>query len=318
MKYSPELDGLRGIAVLSVILFHARPNGLFSGGLVGVDLFFVLSAYLISAKLAEGQSLKTFYYRRLLRLYPALLLMLAAYVLAAPFVWAGPHFRDAALAALYLSDFTYAADQAPLYLQHTWSLAVEEQFYLVWPFILPLLLKARRPILWLALSYAAMMAWRSGFDWRQFYYRPDTHGTGLILGAMLFFARPKASAMVGYAGLALLASILFAGSMKYAQLCIPAAEIAAACLIVSPPRLLFAKPLIHIGKLSYAMYLWHFPIAYWAREQFDYLPTILIALGGSYAMALLSYHTVEAWARRMKSGDRVEAGLAPAVGVKAG
>jgi peptidoglycan/LPS O-acetylase OafA/YrhL len=304
VRHIPELDGLRAVAVTAVVLFHARPNGVFSGGFVGVDLFFVLSAFLISSLLDENPKLGRFYWRRFCRLMPALLLMLAGYLVAAPFIWQGyDHGRDALLAGLYLSDYSYAFVKLPLYLQHTWSLAVEEQFYLLWPLMFFALLRAKHPVPILIAAYVAMTLWRVGTgDWQQYYYRFDTHATGLILGAALFFYRPKLGQLSAYAALTGLAVILVVAHIQHSSLVITLAEICAAILICSPPQWL--SRFEWLGKRSYAVYLWHFPIIYYLREHLSFVATAAIGFTASVAMAQLSYITVEAWGRTLR--DRVE------------
>lgn len=316
MKRVPEYDGLRGIAVTAVILFHAKPT-LVAGGFVGVDLFFVLSAFLISSNLAAGQPLLTFYRNRLLRLYPALLLLLAVYVIAAPLLWSGNHWRDAALAGLYLTDFTYPPQ--PFFLQHTWSLAIEEQFYLVWPIALFALIKARQPLIWLGLALAAMMAWRMSFhDWQRVYYRPDTHSTGLIVGAMLFFSGIRLGRWANYVGLAMFVGLCLVADIRFSGW-ITAAEIAAFLLVASAPNTnwLAAKPLVHLGKLSYAMYLWHFPIALVYRGYLPFAQSAALTFVASYAMALFSYHTVEAWGRKRRMAGQAKADEADLIDTQA-
>jgi peptidoglycan/LPS O-acetylase OafA/YrhL len=263
MRYIPELDGLRALAVLAVLLFHSAPHGPFPGGFVGVDLFFVLSAFLITG-LLEQQDLRTFYMGRYLRLTPALLFMLCGYLLVAPLLWPGyPHARDAGLAALYVSDYSFTFWGEPHYLRHTWSLAVEEQFYLLWPFALMLLNRAARPQRWLIGAYAVLTLWRLPFaaDWASYYYRFDTHATGLIAGAWLYFDRPKFSRWHAAVAGAVLAAILVCGRIDEALLFITPAEIASAVLIGWAAQQgafwLRSAPLRVIGKLSYGIYLWH-------------------------------------------------------------
>lgn len=329
--YWPELDGLRAIAVVAVVLFHSAPNGPFRGGFIGVDLFFVLSAFLITSILAadwrvNGQlDLRRFYWRRFLRLFPALLLMLAGYLLVAPFIWpAHPHGRDALVTVLYLSDYAYAFERIPLYLQHTWSLAIEEHFYLLWPIALIPLLKTKKPVLWLGLAYVLATLWRVSFsDWQQYYYRFDTHASGLILGALLFFALPKFKPMPAFAfgGLAVLCLIFATGQIFRAATVITAAELASAALIACAVTrtsgalgtALRHPVMVTVGKLSYAIYLWHFPIAYALRPHFSFAVTSALTLGASAALAAFSYVTVEAWARRMKSGDRMVSTFRPSL-----
>lgn len=195
----PALDGLRALAVLGVMGFHAQAPG-FAVGFFGVDVFFVLSGYLISTILLEqcdrdGRiAYRAFYLHRLLRLSQALLTMLAAYALLAPLVWPGrPHVLHAALSALYVTDYSLALWGPPRLLSHTWSLSVEEHFYLLWP---PLLAWAARrwgaatlPRALFALTAAATV-WRlacllQGQGWNAIYYRFDTRLSGLLLGASL-------------------------------------------------------------------------------------------------------------------------------------
>src|SRR3546814_149318 len=124
------------------------------------------------------------------RLAPALLLLLAVYLMIAPWVWPGhDHLADAVLTAAYVSDYTYTFDRLPIYLRHSWSLSVEEQFYLLWPLVLPLVLRGRRALIWLMIAYIAVLAWRFSFigDWRSYYYRFDTRATGLLAGIILHF-----------------------------------------------------------------------------------------------------------------------------------
>ena len=317
-RYVPELDGLRGIAVLLVMLFHADRDGPFQGGFIGVDVFFVLSAFLITSILVEEQErtgtmrLGRFYWRRALRLMPALLLFLAAYLAVAPFVFPGyPHLRDALIAGLYVSNFAFVAAQIPPFISHTWSLAAEEQFYLLWPLTLLFLLRFSRPVWILASVWAGLTLLRLGTEnWIAYYYGLATHGTGLIMGAILYFLvrdgalspRPV-HALIAAAIIALLATT---AQMHVSAIVITVAEFAAAILIgtaVTNPaslRILTAPALVNLGKLSYGLYLWHFPISYALREVGGFWETFAITFALSLGLALLSYVTVEAWARKLK------------------
>jgi peptidoglycan/LPS O-acetylase OafA/YrhL len=304
VRYVPELDGLRALAVVAVVLFHAAPDGPVRGGFVGVDLFFVLSAFLITTILAGRPELKLFYWRRACRLVPALLLMLAVYLLAAPFVWPNyPHGRDASITALYLSDYSYTFWHVPLYLRHTWSLAVEEHFYLLWPLLLFPLLRARNAKFILLGAYVAATAWRMSFDgWLSYYYRFDTHLTGLILGAWLALERPTLPKWAGAIAAASLGLILVVGDIRRASDVIPFAEMAGAVLIVSPPTIFAQRALVWIGKRSYAIYLWHFPIALVTRGSLDSVSSTIVTLVLSIGAAAVSFITVEAWGRRLRDG----------------
>jgi len=312
LRYSPGLDGLRAVAILVVMLFHSNPDVLV-GGFVGVDLFFVLSGFLITSILAEEYrtagaiDLPRFYLRRFLRLGPALLFMLAAYLLIAPLMWPGePHGRDALFTALYISDFTISSGLGPEHLEHGWSLAIEEQFYLLWPILLLPLLRSGRAIPWLLAALFAVTVWRAQFaDWKDYYYRLDTHSSGLLVGALLHFMGWQASRLVGLLGLTLFGFVTVFAEIEWSAFTILAAEVAAVMLIasVAESKWLEAPLLVHIGKLSYGLYLWHYPIAHYLRSRFDFFETATLTLILSYVMALISYHTVEAWSRRIK--DRV-------------
>lgn len=321
-RYIPQLDGLRAVAALLVILFHSDREGPFRGGFVGVDVFFVLSAFLITSILVEEQErtgsirLGRFYWRRALRLIPALLFFLATYLAVAPIFFPGhPHLRDAIIAGLYVSNFAFVAAQIPPFISHTWSLAAEEQFYLLWPLLLLLLLRAERPVWLLAAAWAALTLMRVATDnWIASYYGLATHGTGLVLGAILFFMirdgklaiRPvHALVAAGIVGL-----LSLSAQMQASAVAITVAEFAAAIMIgavVTNPGalpLLAARPLVGLGKLSYGLYLWHFPITYVLREVGGFWPTFLITFALSLGLSMLSYVTIETWARKWRGRAR--------------
>jgi peptidoglycan/LPS O-acetylase OafA/YrhL len=214
IRHVPALDGLRGVAVAGVLLFHA---GHLTGGYLGVDLFFVLSGYLItSLLLAERQAtgtvaLKAFWGRRARRLLPALALMLLVVALYARLI-AQPsdlhQIRMDALAAIayvanwrdVLAHFSYwSLFTAPSPLQHTWSLAIEEQFYIVWPIVVLAVAKAARhrdgrSVARLVLFVSTVLAFASG-AWgivlyriaggNRVYYGTDTRAAAILLGAAL-------------------------------------------------------------------------------------------------------------------------------------
>jgi peptidoglycan/LPS O-acetylase OafA/YrhL len=295
MRYVPALDGLRALAVLAVVAFHARVPG-FGGGFIGVDLFFVLSGYLITQVLAENPSLPRFYWRRARRLIPALALMLAAYLAVYPLLVPNyPHWRDAGLAFFYLSDYSVAFSDAPNYLRHTWSLAVEEHFYLLWPLVV---LRFRPPVRWLLVAYVIATAWRWWWpDWMEAYSRFDTHATGLILGCAIASAwRAAFPAWPGLAILALCCALYSWGSPFVQGPGFVIAEIGAAIAILgTPPRWLGTEALAYLGKLSYGIYLWHYPITRAFRDSGEpWQLTLASSLALSIIAAAISYHTIEA------------------------
>ena len=326
--YLPQLDGLRAVACLAVVLFHLDPHGQFSGGFIGVDIFFVLSAYLITGVLCRNMTtsntleLRSFYWNRFLRLAPALGLFLLAYILFAPLFWPGkPHIRDSVLVALYITDYSYPLLDAPRYLRHTWSLAIEEKFYLLWPFALLALLRAKHPVTLLVLVWLCLTLWRAVWtgQWEQYYYRFDTRATGLIAGAALFFAlraRPfrVPGALIVLAAATLLA-VAFNADIRHSAFVITLAELAAVVLVAGLVTggngwwmPLLANPVsVFLGKLSYGIYLWHFPIALFLRSKMDFLPSLLSTLGLSVILAALSYWTVEKWARNLKAQQQAPA-----------
>lgn len=304
MRYNPALDGIRAIAVLAVIAFHARVPG-FGGGYIGVDVFFVLSGYLITQVLEETPSLKTFYWRRAKRLVPALSLMLAAYLLVYPTLRPGyPHVRDALIAFFYLSDYTFTFAHMPDVLQHTWSLAVEEHFYLLWPLVF---LRWRPSTRWLMAAYVIATAWRAVWhDWDASYYRFDTHATGLILGCAI--ASVDRIDFPAWPGLIVLAicCVAFSWDSKTVQtIGFTVAEAGAMLLILGAPPAWLGNPgLAYLGRLSYGIYLWHYPLARFVRDNGATWETVLVvSLVGSVAFAALSYHAVEARLRRRPGSE---------------
>lgn len=310
MRYQPHLDGLRALAALAVVAFHARAPG-FLGGYVGVDLFFVLSGYLITRLLAENSNIPRFYARRARRLLPALLFFLAVYLLVFPFLVPGhPHVRDAALAALYVSDYTASFTGAPKYLVHTWSLSVETHFYLLWPLIL---IKLNPGIRTLVVAYILATAWRWWWpDWFEAYTRFDTHATGLILGCIIAKIRdvPRFPAWLGIAILAVACFHFRWLSPDIKTWGWVIVELGAAVAILgTPASWLSSAPIVYIGRLSYGLYLWHYPTSRLLREWGEPWWVVLIAsLLIGLVMAAVSYHTVEAWFRRRRV---MSAGAAP-------
>jgi peptidoglycan/LPS O-acetylase OafA/YrhL len=327
------LDGLRAVAVFAVFGSHIGIPQL-TGGWIGVSVFFVLSGYLItSILLAEWRrtwsiSLRRFYLRRLLRLYPALLLMLALCALFAPVFGDGGtaagYLFSAAATGLYYQDFVSGlTGSSHGGFDHTWSLAVEEQFYLIWPPILILLLRrGAHPLRW-ALA-GTVVSWtlltlitraEPGVV-ASTYLLPHTRAGELLLGcalALWFAGRPAIlertallrrltwAALIALAVLAL--TVGRAGESKLLALQLPVIALVAAALITglltdgSGPvaRALSWSPLVYLGKISYGIYLFHLPVLILGTKYlpFPWAVRIPIELAASLMIAALSYRFVE-------------------------
>lgn len=291
IPYRSDIDGLRAIAILTVVAFHAFP-GVFPGGFIGVDVFFVISGYLITSILQQEMqgghwSIASFYARRILRIFPALILVLLACLvagwhtlLADEYMQLGKHLG---LGAAFLSNiglwseagyFDKVSEAKPLL--HLWSLAIEEQFYIVWPLALWLILRSKRNALRtmaiLALSSLLLSVWWVWSDRTQAFYSPLSRAWELLVGACLalqpaqrfLLTRPVAR---GFAVAALLgATMLLHASVPFPGAVAGLPVLAAAVLIAVPPatdwtgRLLRHPWMVALGKVSYPWYLWHWPL----------------------------------------------------------
>jgi peptidoglycan/LPS O-acetylase OafA/YrhL len=327
--YRADIDGLRAFAVLSVVLFHAFPN-VIRGGYVGVDVFFVISGYLISSilfsEMTESRfSLTTFYGRRIRRIFPALVVCLAV-VLAYGFIALMP-FELAQLGkhvffgASFLSNialwgetgyFDTAASLKPLL--HLWSLGVEEQFYILWPALLWMAFRIKAPIgqLLLALflmSFAINIA-LSMTSISAAFYSPFSRFWELLAGAGLAWRReisltPKARSWLSWAGLAaLLTSVaVFTARMPFpGWLALVPVGGAMAMLAAGPEatvnRVVFSnRAAVFVGLISYPLYLWHWPLISYAlivRMEKPLTPLMAIALvASSFLLAWTTYRFIE-------------------------
>lgn len=273
MKTIPALDGLRAVAILSVMSFHGT-LWFAQGGSLGVDIFFVLSGWLITGLLID-ESARTgtidyaaFLIRRARRLLPASTCLLVACLVLAPWLYpqsAADRWSDVAIAAFYLTNLRQTLWPTDTPLSHFWSLAVEAQFYLFWPFAVTALLRFGRRnaaamlcALWVFLTLARF-GWAEWIGGAGAYYFSPLHATGLLLGSALAL-RPIAARHGSLALGVLVATMIGVGTARWWMFVLPFAEIAAALVIADPPRMLAWRPLRFVGRVSYGVYLWHIPL----------------------------------------------------------
>lgn len=288
LGYQPALDGIRGTAILLVVLAHTQIEEVRAAGGVGVTMFFTLSGFLITALLLEERSqtgrisLTAFYARRARRLFPALALFLAvvgALVLVSdsPLV---PSRGDLLGALFYVGNYTTGMQAHDTVITHTWSLAVEEQFYIFWPLLLigvlgvlkaPLavLLSAAMTLSGLAVI-ARVMLWNDGTGVLRVYFGTDTRMDGLLVGCMAAMWLHGRS--IGRNRPALAAtSLVLAGVLGFTEgvmeflvmpTVVPWLTAATIVWLVQEPRsgFLTHRALVLIGQRSYGIYLWHYPI----------------------------------------------------------
>ena len=343
LTYLPGVDGLRALAVLAVLLYHAELPWI-QGGFLGVDVFFVISGYLITSLLLAEWSqrgridLPAFWLRRARRLLPALFLLMAVTLVFAVIALSSEvaGLRDDAFAALgYVTNwYLIFSHQSyfemmgrPSLFRHLWSLAGEEQFYILWPLLLSAMLWLWRPryvllaVLAGAVASTVLMAvlYQPDADPSRVYYGTDTRGVGLLAGAVLAFVwapgriggraqiHPLLLDVAGLSALGVLfytflrldgqQAFLYQGG--FALVAVASAGVIAA---VVHPRghlgwVLGRQPLRWLGLRSYGVYLWHWPVFMLTRPHldvpFDGLPLLALRFGVTLTIAELSYRLVE-------------------------
>ena len=337
MQYRKDIDGLRAIAVGSVILFHAGFHDKIPGGFFGVDVFFVISGFLIGRILfteidEQRFSLLRFYERRARRILPALLMMmLVSYAFArwlfTPLEFAD--FRNSMLATLGFASNIYfwlhsgyfeaASELKPLL--HTWSLGVEEQYYILFPLLVYALRKStwRIHALWFcaALSFGWALATASSHPDAAFYLLPARAWELLLgaIGAILANSHamtPRSRSALALAGLAMIVFALFGLNAKlpHPGLYTLIPTVGTALVLTAQARsgtatkILELSPLVFIGHISYSAYLWHQPIfAFWmhrfGKYSLAHYSLLLIALTG--VLAYLSWKYIENPARSVST-----------------
>jgi peptidoglycan/LPS O-acetylase OafA/YrhL len=353
VQYRPEIDGLRAVAVVPVILFHAGIDA-FGGGFVGVDVFFVISGYLITsiilAEQEEGTfSLRSFYERRARRILPALFLVMAASSLMAWLLFFPNDFeafsRSVIATTLFSSNFLFwsetgyfdtAAELKPLL--HTWSLAVEEQYYILFPLFLILMWRVARSRTGLALALLGALSlllaeWGAQKHPEAAFFLLPFRFWELALGALaaLYLSGRKPSFGPGVSqlgsgiGLALIlwAVFWFDKDTPFPgfNALVPTVGTGLIILFAMPStlvgRLLSNRQLVGVGLISYSAYLWHQPLLAFARYRSLTEPPIGILLGIcalTFCLAYLSWRFVEIPLRRKDTYSRRGIFVASATG----
>ena len=328
-KYRSDIDGLRAVAIISVVIFHAFPH-LLSGGFVGVDIFFVISGFLISSIIFGGLERGTFsffdfYSRRIKRIFPALLVVLVACYLIGWFVLFADEFKQLGkhiaggagfVANLMLwkesGYFDRVSETKPLL--HLWSLGIEEQFYIVWPLLLWLGWRMKHQLLFvtiflISISFAANI-YQINNDVATAFYSPQTRFWELLVGAILayitiFHPKPFANfrqrffnhqsclgAMLIVIGLTLISrERMFPGWWAILP------TVGAALIIAGGPQawvnriILSNKLMVWVGLISFPLYLWHWPLLSFARIICGDTPGIAVRIAAVLLAVTLAWLT---------------------------
>ena len=341
LPYRPDIDGLRAISIIAVLIFHAYPT-ILPGGYLGVDIFFVISGFLITQIIVTQRvrgrfSLRDFYVARVTRLVPPLLFLLLcllplAWLLLYELEFADLRFHMAGAAA-FVTNFIQIAEagyfdgsSASKPLLHLWSLGVEEQFYLVWPIFLGALYSVRhklRPVAVLIALIGCSLVydlWLRQNAPIHAFYSPLCRAWELLTGAALTFFSPAQTRWLTHIrartlGILLILLAFFLGDAEVGFYWQFAAVLGAQGVIgtgrVDEKDDLLAHPLmVGIGKISYPLYLWHWPLLVVLHLAFGLSHGVTAtAIGLSVLMSLMSYHGVERWFRHNRQHQGATAGL---------
>lgn len=329
MAYRADIDGLRGIAVLCVLVFHAFPDRL-RGGFMGVDMFFALSGFLITGLLlaeldAQRFSLAGFYRRRIRRIFPALLAVLVASLAAGWTLLLPDEFeqlgQNAAAGAAFVSNrvlagergyFDFLSESQPLL--HLWSLAIEEQFYILWPLLLWAVWQRRWNVFGVMLA-AVIVSWAVHFrlttaEATAAFYAASARAWELMAGGLLAWVSLRHGALLdrhrharSLLGAALLCGVFFVGKgTPWPTACLLMPVLGTLLLISAGPQgcvnrwVLSRRVLVGIGLISFPLYLWHWPLLAFARiVETGYLGSHakLALMASAFGLAALTYRWVE-------------------------
>ncbi len=332
MKYRPEIDGLRGLAIIPVVLFHTNFK-FFDGGYIGVDIFFVISGYLITMILIDDVrkkefSLTNFYERRARRILPALYLVVFSSLIISYFVLVPEHLvsfsKSAASVPLFISNFFFwsergyfnnAAELKPLI--HTWSLAVEEQFYIIFPIFISLLYLSRTKTLISLITVVFLLSLFASFyvttiHFSTAFFLPFTRAWEILIGCFVAFhlsqnrrqtdAEYKInSELISIIGLILIvySYITFDKSTLFPYISALLPTIGTAMIIFGTEKSIYIKGLlsnkflVYIGLLGYSLYLIHQPVFVFARHLYIFEGNEILLVFISLILAYFSYKIVE-------------------------
>ncbi|NTF54943.1 acyltransferase [Agrobacterium rhizogenes] len=342
LPYRPDIDGMRAIAVSSVVLYHAFPS-LVGGGFIGVDIFFVISGYLITTILMKeisgaGFSIFDFYERRARRIFPALAVVLLSTIAFGKLVLFPNEMEELAKHAIgssfFAANFTLLNeagyfDTESIYkpLLHMWSLAIEEQFYIVWPIACVTMYRLRLGALFFAVLMFGSFAY-SVFelprDQAVAFYSPISRFWELAAGGALAFLHQRgkgrfnpshplngvysvAAAIILILGFAFIRENQFPGAAALAPVLAAVLFIQSGQTALINRTFLSAKTVVWVGRISYSLYLWHWPIISYLHIVSDAQPSIgtrLAAVGAAFALAAATFYFVEQPFRRRRGNAK--------------
>jgi len=333
-KYRPDIDGLRAVAVASVLAFHAFPDAL-PGGFIGVDIFFVISGFLITTIIMQSHaasdfSYRDFYARRIRRIFPALMLVLAATLAFGWYALLPREFaelgKQAAGGAAFVANFIFwgesgyfdtVAETKPLL--HLWSLGIEEQFYIFWPLLLGVAWRRRWPVvrlLWVIAVASFLVNVTTVHPFREAaFYSPASRFWELMVGGILACMRLKPVAPSAWrshlqsvlgVGLIVLGLVMTRSDKAFPGWWALLPTLGAVSCIAAGPTgllnkyLLSNRVMVWIGLISYPLYLWHWPLLVYARIVEEGHPSAWVRAGAvvaSVVLALATYRFLERFTR---------------------